>query len=158
MTETEKTLVKDSWSLIAGEKDLGDVGLIMFNKLFQDNSSLRSLYSFLRDDNVNDDVNGKLRSHGKGVMEVVDIAVSSIDDLRGLHPIVVDLGCRHYKYGVQKSHLQPVGKSLIYSLETSIGAGFNKDMRRSWLKFFAVLSISFSEGLDKGQHLVENDG
>ena len=48
----------------------------------------------------------KLRAHAKGVMEVVDLAVSGIDDVASLHPVLVDLGVRHHRYGVKKSHLK----------------------------------------------------
>ena len=47
-----------------------------------------------------------LKTHALGVMKTVGTAVSMLDDLPALVPVLKDLGAKHVKYGVKDAHCE----------------------------------------------------
>ena len=47
-----------------------------------------------------------LKTHALGVMKTVGTAVSMLDDLSALVPVLKDLGAKHLQYGVKDAHCE----------------------------------------------------
>ena len=43
-------------------------------------------------------------AHGEKLFKTIDKAVNSLNNLNELVPILVNLGARHYKYGIKEEH------------------------------------------------------
>lgn len=46
----------------------------------------------------------KVIAHGEKLFKTIDKAVSSLNNLGELVPILISLGARHYKYGIKEEH------------------------------------------------------
>lgn len=48
--------------------------------------------------------NGKLKYHGKRIMETVGISVKSLENIEVLDVLLTELGNRHFSYGALPNH------------------------------------------------------
>ena len=86
--------------------------IIFSSRLLHENPHLKSLFAFMN-------VNGTpfdspmFKSHVRNVFTVIGDAVSHIDDLDSLSPILKDLGVKHQGYGAKREYLE-VNRKLIY--------------------------------------------
>lgn len=79
--------------------------IIFSSRLLHENPHLKSLFAFMN-------VNGApfdspmFKSHVRNVFTVIGDAVSHIDDLDSLSPILKDLGVKHQGYGAKREYLE----------------------------------------------------
>ena len=50
--------------------------------------------------------NQVVRAHGEKVFDTIKLAITSIDDLKGLSQTLSQMGYEHYKLGVRSEHYQ----------------------------------------------------
>ncbi|XP_072164893.1 uncharacterized protein [Diadema setosum] len=151
ITAKVKQLVQASWSTLGS--DLEEHGAVMFAKLVTDNPQIGRLFPFGRKNLSRDEllVNPDLRAHGKRIMDTVGVAVSGLDDLELLVPILQDLGRRHVGYGVTKRYFKPVGEALMYAIKQGLGSQFTAELEMAWLSVFKVVTDTMSEFLPDGR-------
>ena len=119
-------LVKNSWDKVIIASDQS--GRMFYNKLFDLDPSLKSLFKVPIDEQVD-----KLYS-------TISFAVRGLDDLPAITPIISRLGKQHVKYGVKDKHYDTVGAALIWTLEQTIGQDFCNDTRIAWLTTYEMLA------------------
>lgn len=73
-------------------------------------------------------------------MTMIDAAISKLDDLDTLVPILQQLGNRHKTYSVQSSHFQTVGAALLKTLEQGLGDAFTPPARAAWASVYGVMA------------------
>jgi hemoglobin-like flavoprotein len=71
---------------------------------------------------------------------VLSVAISGLDDLDKLIPIVETLGRRHAGYGVKDEHYDSVGAALLWTLQQGLGAAWNPETAAAWAEVYGVLS------------------
>src|SRR5215216_3413568 len=110
LTQTQIDLVQGSFGLVEPIADTA-AGLF-YGRLFELDPTLRPL--FKRD----------ITEQGRMLMQMIAIAVRSLDHVDTVVPAVKALGQRHVGYGVQPAHYDTVGAALLWTLEQGLGDVF----------------------------------
>ena len=126
MDSTQVSLVKTSFEKVA---PISNAAAGMFYaRLFELDPGLRPLFR------------GSIEEQGRKLMQVLAVAVASLDQLDALLPTVRALGARHSTYGIQEKDYETVGAALIWTLEQGLGEDFTPPVREAWVETYGVLS------------------
>ena len=109
MLARQKKLIQDTWTQVVPIAD--QAAAIFYQRLFEIDPSTRALF------NTTDMVQQR-----KKLVQILSVAVSSLDNLGALGKTVEDLGRRHAGYGVKDAHYNSVGVALLWTLEQGLGA------------------------------------
>ena len=104
------------------------VARTFYERLFEINPELQALF------------NGDMEAQGEQFMHMIGTAVTGLDDLEALIPIVQQLGARHRKYGVQVPHYAAVAEALLWTLEQGLSDAFTPDVREAWVNVYSLLA------------------
>jgi hemoglobin-like flavoprotein len=132
MTPSQIAHVRSSFAAVRPISDAA--AALFYGKLFQLDPSLRPMFS--RD----------LAEQGRMLMQVIGVAVTSLDRLDALVPTLHDLGRRHAGYGVRDEHYGTVATALLWTLEQGLGDAFTPDVREAWIAVYGVLAHSMQAG------------
>lgn len=66
--------------------------------------------------------------------------VSNVDDPEVIGPFLEQLGRDHGRFAVRPEHYPTVGKALIFTLKTGLGATWSDYLARNWATAYAVVS------------------
>ena len=119
-------LVQDSWKLVAPIAD--DTAAMFYAKLFEINPALQPLFR------------GDMREQGRKLMAIITTAVNSLTKLETIIVAVQDLGRRHGDYGVEQQDYDTVAEALLWTLEKSLGAAWNEDLKAAWVETYTTLA------------------
>jgi hemoglobin-like flavoprotein len=137
MTPEQKTLVQDSFALIAPDADRA--GLLFYDRLFQLDPRLRTLF------------HGDMGAQSRKLMHILAIAIKGLDDLEAIVPAVRSLGRRHTAYGVTENDFETVGAALLWTLEHGLGDAFNAQVREAWVTVYGVLAKTMQAGMQQAR-------
>jgi hemoglobin-like flavoprotein len=132
VTPQLKNLVRDSFARVAPLAD--EAGALLYDRLFEMDPSLRGLF------------HSDIRHQGRKLMQMIAVAVNSLDNLEAIVPALHALGRRHMAYGVTAQHLEIGGAALLWTLERVLGAAFTPDVRHAWASVYDVLIMVMQEG------------
>jgi len=104
------------------------VARTFYERLFEINPEIQALFT------------GDMEAQGEQLMHMIGAAVTGLDDLEALVPIVQQLGARHRKYGVQVPHYAAVAEALLWTLEQGLGDAFTPDVREAWVNVYSLLA------------------
>ena len=107
MLARQKKLIQDTWTQVVPIAD--QAAAILYQRLFEIDPSTRALF------NTTDMVQQR-----KKLVQILSVAVSSLDNLGALGKMVEDLGRRHAGYGVKDAHYDFVGVALLWTLEQGL--------------------------------------
>ena len=145
MTPEQKNLVQESFALVAPIAD--QAGALFYNRLFQLDPTLRSLFR------------GDIEEQSKKLMQMLAVAVASLDNVESIVPALHALGRRHDAYGVTKQHFDTVATALLWTLETGLGSRFTSEVRQAWVAVYTLLVTTMQEamrGADEPAPIVED--
>ena len=126
MDSTQVNLVKTSFEKVA---PISSAAAGMFYaRLFELDPDLRPLFR------------GSIEEQGRKLMQVLAVAVGSLDKLDALLPTVRALGAKHNTYGVREKDYETVGTALIWTLEQGLGEDFTPPVREAWVETYGLLS------------------
>merc|ERR1712232_1061582 len=124
------------------------VGKVIFMKIFKKAPGAIALFSF-RDDGVEPTklfrVGSPATAHATGVVSTVGTAVSLLNDLKTLVPVLQGLGLKHQGLGVVPEHYDVVGEAVIESLAVALGANFTEPVKNAWLKIYGIIKKTMTE-------------
>ncbi len=147
ITPEQKALVQSTWKSVVPIADTA--ADIFYNKLFELDPNLKPLFK------------GDLAEQKKKLMQTLGVAVSSLDHLDDLIPILQDLGKRHVAYGVEDKHYGTVGEALLYTLETGLAGAYTPEVAKAWEAVYTVVSSvmieAASEVSGESEGLTEKD-
>lgn len=83
---------------------------------------------------------GNLSEQGRKLMQMLGLAVNSLDRMEQLLPVVQSLGARHVSYGVQEIDYDTVGQALLWTLRKGLGEDFTPDVEAAWTNVYATLA------------------
>lgn len=88
------------------------------------------------------------QAHAHGVFQMVDavVALTKLGQTHKLAETLVDLGKRHHEFGVRAIHYPIVGKALIHTLKTALGAEYTSAVHQGWTQVYAVICSGMQEG------------
>ena len=109
MLPQQKLLIQASWAQVVPIAD--QAAAIFYQRLFETDPSARTLFG-----------TADMTQQRRKLVQVLNVAVSSLDNLGALTKTVEDLGRHHAGYGVQESHYDSVGIALIWTLEQGLGS------------------------------------
>lgn len=118
--------VQSTFNIIAPIAD--DAAALFYSKLFEIDPSLKSMFK------------GDMTDQRKKLMQILGVAVSSLNNLEAIVPAVQDLGRRHVKYGVRPQHYNTVAEAILWMLAQTLGATFTPTIKQSWTEVYTVLA------------------
>jgi len=137
MTPTQIADVRTSF---AGVRPIADAAAALFyGRLFELDPSLRAMFR------------GDMEKQGRMLMQVIGVAVASLDRIEILVPTLHDLGRRHAEYGVENAHYDTVASALMWTLERSLGGGFTPPVREASTAVYGLLAQTMQNGADMGK-------
>jgi methyl-accepting chemotaxis protein len=118
--------VQRSWAQV---RPIGHVaGPLFYRKPFAADPALRPL------------LRGDLAAQAAKLMQMIDAAVSRLDDLPTLVPTLQQLGRRPHAHGVQPAHCASVGAALLATLAEGLGPAFTPPLRAAWTTVYGAMA------------------
>lgn len=119
-------LVQDSWAQVQPIAHVA--GPLFYRHLFSADPALRPLFR------------GDIDAQAARLMQMIGVAVSRLDDLHVLLPVLQQLGRRHHGYGVQPAHYDTVGAALLATLADGLGPAFTPEVKAAWTSVYGTMS------------------
>src|SRR5215510_9454131 len=132
MTTQQIKLVQDSFRQIAPIAETA--AQLFYARLFELDPDLELLFT------------GNLSEQGRKLMQMLGLAVSSLDRMEQLLPIVQSLGTRHVSYGVRDQDYDTVGQALLWTLRKGLGGAFTPEVEAAWGNVYATLASAMQSG------------
>ena len=134
MTNEQIKLVQDSFRQIAPIAETA--AQLFYARLFELDPDLELLFK------------GNLTEQGRKLMQMLGLAVSSLDRMEQLLPVVRSLGTRHVSYGVRDKDYDTVGQALLWTLRKGLGESFTPDVEAAWSNVYATLASEMQSGAE----------
>ena len=131
MTPEKIALVKSSWQQVLPIKDTA--AQLFYGQLFELDPSLRGMFR------------GDMTEQGRKLMTMINMVVTSLDNLAPLLGAVEDLGRRHVGYGVTEAHYDTVGSALLWTLDKGLGEQFTPPVEAAWTEAYTTLASAMKQ-------------
>lgn len=128
MTEADIALIRDSFAHLHRRK--AETARLFYDRLFEIAPDVRPLFK------------GDIKAQGAKLMETLLVAIASLNDRPGLTILLEKLGRDHRAYQVEPRHYDKVGAALIWTLRTSLGAGFTPETERAWTTLYGDIAAT----------------
>ena len=132
MTPQQKELVQQTWTMVVPIADTA--AELFYGRLFELEPSYKAMFK-------ND-----MTEQGKKLMKTINIAVTALDDVEPLIPVLKKMGADHVGYGVKERDYNVVGAALIWTLEKGLGDAFTDEVINAWGAVYDVLASVMKEG------------
>jgi len=132
MTNEQIKLVQDSFRQVAPIAETA--AQLFYARLFELDPDLELLFK------------GNLTEQGRKLMQMLAVAVNSLDRMDQLLPVVRSLGARHVSYGVRDKDYDTVGQALLWTLRKGLGDGFTPDVEAAWTNVYVTLASAMQSG------------
>ena len=126
MNGEQITLVQESFQKVVPIADAA-AGLF-YARLFDLDPALEPLFK------------GDIVEQGRKLMQMIGVAVRSLDRLDEVLPAVRALGARHSGYGVRDEHYDTVGRALLWTLKKGLGDDFTPEVEAAWAEVYTALA------------------
>ena len=107
---------------------------LFYGRLFETAPAVKPLFT------------GDMDEQGKKLMQMIGIAVNTMEDVGAIVPALETLGAKHVEYGAVPDHYPVVGEVLIATLAEALGDGFTDEAREAWAKTYGALSSVMLKG------------
>src|SRR6185369_14496455 len=132
MTNEQIKLVQDSFKQVAPIAETA--AQLFYARLFELDPDLELLFK------------GDLSEQGRKLMQILGLAVNSLNRMEQLLPVVRSLGARHAGYGVRDKDYDTVGQALLWTLRKGLGEAFTDDVEAAWSNVYAALAAAMQSG------------
>lgn len=126
MTNDQIKLVQDSFRQVAPIAETA--AQLFYARLFELDPDLELLFK------------GNLSEQGRKLMQMLGLAVNSLDRMEQLLPAVRSLGTRHVVYGVRDKDYDTVGQALLWTLQKGLGEAFTPEVEAAWVNVYTTLA------------------
>jgi hemoglobin-like flavoprotein len=86
-----------------------------------------------------------IKEQGRKLMAMIGAAVSGLDDIAALVPVVQELARRHLHYGVEAGHYTTVGDALLWTLRAGLGTHYTDEVHEAWVATYTLLSNTMQD-------------
>jgi hemoglobin-like flavoprotein len=132
MTPVQIEHVRMSFALVRPISETA--AALFYSRLFELDPSLKPMFK------------SDLRAQGRLLMQVLGVAVTSLDRLDALTPTIRAMGRRYAGYGVETRHYDTVAEALLWTLEQGLGDAFTPAVRDAWVSVYGVLAHAMQTG------------
>ena len=132
MTPRQLAIVKQTWQQLAPRAE--GVAELFYARLFELDPTLRRLF---RND---------MRAQGRMLTSVITLAVSQLERVDKLVPVLRDLGARHVNYGVKERDYSTVGAALLDTLAAGLKEDFTPEVEEAWAATYVLLAETMKSG------------
>lgn len=136
LTEAQVKMVQDSFTKVEPIADTA--ASIFYDRLFTVAPEVKPMFA-----------DADMSEQGKKLMTMIATAVRGLTNLEKIVPAVQKLGVRHIDYGVKKEHFEPVGASLLFTLEKGLGDDWNDDLKVAWATTYQVLADTMIAAMEE---------
>ena len=126
MNRDQIKLVQESFERVVPIADAA--ATLFYGRLFDLDPALESLFK------------GDMVGQGRKLMQMIGVAVKSLDRLEQVLPAVRGLGARHAGYGVREKDYVTVGRALIWALKKGLGDDFTPETEAAWVEVYVTLA------------------
>ena len=126
MNAEQVKLVQASFQKVAPIADAA--AALFYGRLFDLDPALEPLFK------------GDMVEQGRKLMQMIGVAVKSLDRLEQVLPAVSALGARHAGYGVREKDYDTVGRALIWTLKKGLGEEFTPETEAAWAEVYNTLA------------------
>jgi hemoglobin-like flavoprotein len=126
MNAEQIRLVQESFKKVVPIADAA--AALFYGRLFDLDPALEALFK------------GDMVEQGRTLMQMIGVAVKSLDRLEQVLPAVCALGARHAGYGVREKDYDTVGRALIWTLRKGLGDDFTQEVEAAWAEVYAALA------------------
>src|SRR4030095_6008365 len=133
ITETQKQLVQESFKKVYPIADVA--AELFYSRLFKLNPGLSKLFK------------GDMKEQGKKLFNMLRSAVSMLNRLEELVPVLEDLGSRHANYGVRDEDYDTVAEAFLWTLEKGLGNDFTPECKDAWVAVYTVVANTMKSGV-----------
>jgi len=134
MTNEQIKLVQASFRQVAPIAE--SAAQLFYARLFELDPDLELLFK------------GNLTEQGRKLMQMLGLAVNSLDRMDQLLPVVRSLGTRHVGYGVREKDYDTVGQALLWTLQRGLGEAFTTEVEAAWTNVYATLASAMPSGTE----------
>lgn len=131
LSDRQLELIRSSFAAL--RDDPAPKSIEFYEALFRHAPELRELF---RDD---------LTNQGMRFMSTLGAIVDNLHNPGAMASRYADLGAGHRALGVTARDFEPMGKALIETLESTLGARFTDEMRAAWETAYAEFSREIIE-------------
>ncbi|MEW8628145.1 MAG: globin family protein [Candidatus Thiodiazotropha sp.] len=135
MTPEQITHVKSSWSKVEPIAD--QAAALFYGRLFEVYPEVKPYFK------------GDMEAQGRKLMTMIGTAVSSLDNLEPLLPVIRESGKRHAEYGVQAVDYDKVADALLWTLGEGLGDAFTDEVKEAWVATYTALAGVMKEGAEE---------
>ena len=132
MTNEQIKLVQESFKQVSPIAETA--AQLFYARLFELDPDLELLFK------------GNLSEQGRKLMQMLALAVNSLDRMDHLLPVVRSLGARHVSYGVRDKDYDTVGHALLWTLQKGLGEAFTPEVKTAWSNVYATLASAMQSG------------
>jgi hemoglobin-like flavoprotein len=132
MTPEQQQLVKNSWAQL--ESDSRKAANLFYGRLFEVYPEVRPLFR------------GDMEAQGRKLMDMINVAVNSLDNLEPLTGVIRYSGKRHADYGVRDKDYDKVADALLWTLEHGLGNDFTPPVKEAWVAVYDTLADLMKSG------------
>lgn len=126
MTPEQIEYVQSTWAKVAPSAE--QVAPMFYNRLFEVAPEVKPLFT------------SDMQEQGKKLMQMLNVAVTSLNKLDTILPAVQALGVRHIEYQVQPEHYDAVGEALLWTLNEGLGEEFTPEVKQAWTATYVTLA------------------
>lgn len=126
MNAEQVKLVQESFRKVVPIADAA--AALFYGRLFDLDPALEPLFK------------GDIVEQGRKLMQMIGVAVASLDRLEQVLPAVSALGARHAGYGVREKDYDTVGRALIWTLKKGLREEFTQEAESAWAAVYATLA------------------
>lgn len=135
VTQEEIKLVQESWEKV--KPISATAAELFYAKLFELDPEARALFT------------GNMESQGEKLMNMITVAVDSLNDLGSIIDALKASGRRHVDYGVKDSQYDTVGAAFLDTLDKGLGDDFTPEVKQAWTNVYGVLASTMIEAADE---------
>jgi hemoglobin-like flavoprotein len=132
MTPRQMSLVQESFEQL--KPTAAETGIYFYERLFTMEPSLRRMFRTAP------------AEQAVKLMQVLEVAVNSLQRVDQLVPVLEEMGAKHAAYGVVDAHYDTVGACLLATLAAAFGNGFTEEIRDAWATTYDLLAGAMKRG------------
>ena len=107
-----------------------------YSRLLKRNPQIKSMFK------------GDLRIQSQLFTRAISQVINNLHDLEMVEAMLADLGARHHRYGVTRTHYELASKVLISSVRQATGIRFTYEIQKAWETFYLYIMDRMSRDFE----------
>lgn len=138
MSPEQIHLVRQSFAQVAPVA--AQAGALFYEKLFAHDPAISRMFA-----------SADMNQQARKLLDMIGSAVRLLDRPEQLAPTLHALGKRHAGYGVDATHYDTVGTSLLETLAEALGGSFTAATREAWIALYTHVATTMQAGSSGAQ-------